>query len=86
MYFQNVAALIDNLRMSYLLQIDDFLETYKRVILATQSHYNGLLHLLSKSTPAEEKPENETTVEDQTFVDVTIEERPEEVEFSGLHL
>lgn len=77
-----MAALIDNLRMSYLVQIDDLIETYKRIIVATQSHYNGLLHLISKSTPNEHTSTNES----QNVVKVSIEERPTDVRFSNLHL
>jgi hypothetical protein len=77
-----VAALIDNLRMSYLVQIDDLIETYKRIIVATQSHYNALVHLISKSTPNEHKPAAET----QSFVEVTIEKKPTDIPFADLHL
>jgi hypothetical protein len=77
-----VAALIDNLRMSYLLQIDDLLEVYRRIIAATQSHYNGILHLLSRTDSNESKLKEES----QNYVDVTIEEKPTENRLAELHL
>ncbi|KAI6177384.1 BUD13-like protein [Aphelenchoides bicaudatus] len=83
MWEQNVAALIDNLRMSYLVQIDDLIETYKRIIVATQSHYNGLLHLLSKTTSVDSKSKAE---DQQHSIEVDIKEKPTDVRFSDLHL
>jgi hypothetical protein len=74
-----VAALIDNLRMSYLLQIDEFVAVYKELIMATQSHYNALLHLASKTVPSEE-------IGSACSVEVVIEEKPAEIHLSELHL
>ena len=48
--FQNLAALIDNLRMSYLLQIEDLLDVYRQLCIFCQSHSNIFVHMLASTT------------------------------------
>lgn len=67
--------------MSYLLQIDNLIETYNKILVGIQSHYNGILHLLSKTASTEEK-----SGENQTYVNVEIEDEPTESQLAGLHL
>ncbi len=68
--------------MSYLLQIDGLVETYNRIIVACQSHYNGFLHLLSVTNATDLK----SKVENPNYVEVTIEEKPTENQLEELHL
>jgi hypothetical protein len=68
--------------MSYMLRIEELIDTYFRIIRACQSHYNGMVHLLSASTPLEYH-EDESLLSN---VEVTIEEKKTEEEFETLHI
>ncbi|KAI6202161.1 CXXC-type zinc finger protein 1 [Aphelenchoides besseyi] len=46
---RNVFAMIDNLRMSYLLKIDEICDNYRRIAMACHSHSNAVFHLLSST-------------------------------------